>query len=185
MRIRTRAGLAALPLALAVALTGCGSDGGGERKVASAAKGGGQASGAGKPSAEPSLSAQEMGLKFAACMRKNGVEMEDPVEGRLTIRQQKKGGNRATVEKAMKACREFQPQGLGPGGKADPKVAGNMRQYARCMRENGVEDFPDPDAGSGGIKVDGRMVDDPDFKKADEQCKGALGGGGLERAGKP
>jgi hypothetical protein len=40
------------------------------------------------------------------------------------------------------------------------------RESAKCMRENGVEDFPDPDA-NGAILYYG---DDPDMKSASEKC---------------
>jgi hypothetical protein len=40
------------------------------------------------------------------------------------------------------------------------------RESAKCMREDGVEDFPDPD-GNGFILYYG---DDPDMKSASEKC---------------
>ncbi|GAA0910226.1 hypothetical protein [Pseudonocardia zijingensis] len=49
------------------------------------------------------------------------------------------------------------------------------REAARCMRENGVEDFPDPDA-NGHILYYG---DDPDMESAREKCARA-GDGGRE-----
>ncbi|MGW6460226.1 hypothetical protein ACWF94_30590 [Streptomyces sp. NPDC055078] len=174
MRTRTRSALAAFPLALALALTGCGSGDDDDGKVASAAEGE-NAKKAG--SAKPSLDPKEMGLKFAACMRKNGVPMEDPVDGRVMVKQKAgEGPDRATMDKAMKACREFQPQGTGPGGKPDPKVRDAMQKYAQCMRKNGVEDFPDPQAG-GGIRMDAKQAEDPDFKKAEQACKGLMSAG--------
>ncbi|MER5768444.1 hypothetical protein [Streptomyces sp. NPDC001985] len=126
---RTRTALAALPLVLAVTVTGCGSDGGGPGgapspdRTSGEATGGasGRASGEGEgggggPSAEPSPDPQERGLRFARCMRSNGIAMDDPVDGRLTLRQQREQSRRAAMEKAMKACRAYQPRGTGAGG---------------------------------------------------------------------
>ncbi|MFE5856072.1 hypothetical protein ACFQ61_23090 [Streptomyces sp. NPDC056500] len=165
MRSRTRTALAVLPFALALTLTGCSSDDGG-KKVATAE--GGKAGSDTPGSARPSLSQQEMGVKFAQCMRKNGVDMEDPKDGRVIVKQKKE--SEAAMEKAMEKCREFQPQGPGPGQKADPKVVAAMQKYATCMRKNGVEKFPDPRPG-GGLQMDKSVHDDPNFAAAEKACK--------------
>ncbi|MEU5399329.1 hypothetical protein ABZ348_08520 [Streptomyces sp. NPDC005963] len=165
MRSRTRTALAVLPFVLALALTGCSADDEG-KKVASAE--GGKAGSAAPGSARASLSPQEMGVKFAQCMRKNGVDMEDPKEGRVVVMQKKE--SEAAMQKAMEKCREFQPQGPGSGQKADPKAAAAMQKYATCMRKNGVEKFPDPRPG-GGLQMDRAIHDDPDFAAAEKACK--------------
>jgi hypothetical protein len=46
------------------------------------------------------------------------------------------------------------------------KLLKERRESAKCMRENGVEEFPDPDA-NGHILYYG---DDPDMKSANEKC---------------
>ncbi|MFI6283773.1 hypothetical protein ACIBCM_03265 [Streptomyces sp. NPDC051018] len=166
---RTRTALAVLPLALTLALAGCssGSDG---QDVASAATGKAAGSQDGKEGkdAEAAGGGGDKALQFAKCMRENGVPMEDPKDGRFVLELDKKT-NKADVDKAMKACREFQPSGKGKG-KTDPKAAESMRKLAQCMRENGVEGFPDPAPG-GGIRMDRSVGEDPDFKAAHEKCK--------------
>ncbi|MDX3226793.1 hypothetical protein [Streptomyces sp. ME19-01-6] len=167
---------AAVPLALtlALALTGCGSDGGGDGKVASAGgakKSGGADSGAG-------LSPQEMGVKFAQCMREHGIDMEDPEPGKGVTLDIPPGTPKGTVEKAQEACREYDPVQNGGGRKPDAKAQENMRKYAQCMRERGVEEFPDPST-EGGIRLEGTVMDDPDFKKAEKACNKYMGGGGT------
>ncbi|MEO3977129.1 hypothetical protein [Streptomyces sp. CAU 1734] len=182
MRVRTRTAMAALPVALvlAVTLSGCGSDGGDRNEVASAATagaGGGSAGKGGEAGAE--LSPEEQGLKFARCMRKNGVPMEDPVDGRVMV-SRKQGEDTAVLDKAMKACREFQPRG---GSRSGPREGGDdsaMRKFAVCMRENGVAEFPDPDPGSGAVRAEKPPTGDPDFEKAEEKCHGLLGGARTE-----
>ncbi|GGZ43495.1 hypothetical protein GCM10010387_42260 [Streptomyces inusitatus] len=125
MRIRTRTALTALPLtltaALTVTLTGCGADGGEQEKPAPATgrtEPGGKSSGSARAGAEPSRDPQEMAVLFARCMREHGVEVADPVKGRVTIKQRKRAGGRSALEKAMKACREHRPRGVGPQSSA-------------------------------------------------------------------
>jgi hypothetical protein len=49
----------------------------------------------------------------------------------------------------------------------NPERKGKRFELARCMRENGVEDFPDPDA-NGIILYYG---EDPEFTSAQEKCR--------------
>ena len=50
-----------------------------------------------------------------------------------------------TFRAALQKCRA-----LAPGGEhrntGDPAFVEQMRRYSQCMRDNGVPDFPDPDA---------------------------------------
>ncbi|MFV2179869.1 hypothetical protein ACFHW2_01285 [Actinomadura sp. LOL_016] len=173
MRLRTRGVLATLPLALALALTGCGGDGEDGSGVASA--GGDTAAGAGAGAgAEPSLSPEEMGVKFAQCMRENGVQMEDPKPGQ-GMHLSAKGIDKGVMEKAQEACREFNPMEEG-GGKPDPEAQERARKHAECMRENGVEAFPDPKPNQRGIRIDAKVGEDPDFEAAQEKCQEMLQG---------
>jgi hypothetical protein len=54
----------------------------------------------------------------------------------------------------------------GTPSPAEPQELQKRREFAKCMRENGVEDFPDPDA-NGFILYYG---DDPDMESASEKC---------------
>lgn len=54
----------------------------------------------------------------------------------------------------------------------NPERAGKLPEFARCMRDNGVEDFPDPDA-DGVIKFHGG-ADTPEFRSARETCRAVL-----------
>jgi hypothetical protein len=189
MRAKARGVLAALPLALVLALAGCGSDGGGDGDsgdkdgVASADKSSkaGAGKGAGKGDGKPG-DGYENSLKFAQCMRKNGVDMDDPKPGKAVTLRIGKGISKATVDKAMESCRKYDPMQQGQG-RPDPKGQEAARKEAKCMRENGVEDFPDPK--DGGIRLDGKVFEDPDFKAAEKKCskRRAGGGGGLTSKG--
>lgn len=168
MRPRTAAMLA-LPLTLAMALAGCGGtdDSGG---VATA---GGPAPTAAATSGEK-LTAQERGLKFAQCMRDQGIDVPDPggdtgdgVTFRFDEDQDPK-----KVDAAMKACKRYLPDG-GEPPKLDAEQIEKMRRLSECMRQNGVPDFPDPDE-NGLIRVEpGKGVDPakPAMKDAQEKCK--------------
>ena len=167
MRWRIGAGCAALVTATAL-LTGCAKNGTTGNEVASANNG--TASGA--ASASPSLSPHERGLRFAKCMREHGIPVEDPQEGEA-IRVELKRGQEETMRKAQEACRQYAPG--ANGGRPNPQMLEKARQYAKCMRDNGVEDFPDPDPNEPGIRINSKQGDDPDFPRAQEKCQGILG----------
>jgi hypothetical protein len=161
-----------LAVSTALALAGCGSDGGGD-EVASAGVGQEE----GTEAAEPSLSREEMGVKFAQCMRENGVPMEDPEPGKgVRIRVDPSIG-RDTVDAAMEACREYNPQQNGAGGGGE-QMAERGRAFAQCMRDNGVEAFPDPQP-EGGMRIDRSVAEDPDFEAAQQACQEIMAGPGA------
>jgi hypothetical protein len=60
-----------------------------------------------------------------------------------------------------------------------------MLEFAKCMREHGV-DMPDPETEEGGvaIRIDGN-VDEETMKKADEACRKHLPNGGEMRKPSP
>ncbi|MQY05577.1 hypothetical protein [Actinomadura macrotermitis] len=166
--------IAALPLALTLALTACGgSDGDDKDDVASAGGGKGGASG----SAAPTLSRDEMGVKFATCLREHGLDVKDPEPGKGLMLTFDRKVDRTVVDKAMQECRQYDP--MADGGKgADPKGEEHQREYAVCMRKNGVEAFPDPKPGQKGMIITRDADADPDFKSAQAACRPILQGGG-------
>jgi len=164
--------MAALLLS-ALALTGCGSDDSGGNDIASAGGTGSSAPEAGGE--EPDQ--DEMGVKFAQCMRENGVDMPDPEPGKGIQLKVGPDTPKETVDAALEACREFNPQEKG-GGKADPEREAAFRDYAQCMRDNGVEAFPDPEPGSAGIRITSEVGQDPDFEPARKACQDKLASAG-------
>lgn len=177
MRSRVLGAIAAAPLLLALALAGCAK----ENKGNGVASVGGPASASAAPTPSSTLSPQEQALKFAACMRENGVQMEDPEvdgEGHVSI---KIGGgagqplDRDKMEAAQQKCQQYAPFGGGPNnGQPDPQMEENARKMAQCMRDNGVENFPDPDGGR--MTIDGSIAEDPDFEKAQKACEKLMPG---------
>ncbi|MEU2432150.1 hypothetical protein ABZ611_22050 [Streptomyces sp. NPDC007861] len=166
----------------AVLLAGCGGSDGGGSGVASvedanaAGDGGSGGGGGGKSDAQQ---AQE----FVGCMRANGVDMEDPdpATGKLNLgAAMGPGADPQAMRKAVEACRDKMPQALKDKAaeKPDAQELENLKRFAACMRENGV-DMEDP--GPEGLDRGNLDTSDPDFQKALDACRehltGATGGG--------
>jgi hypothetical protein len=112
-------------------------------------------------------------VKFAECLREHGINVPDPEPGKgpMIKLDPSSGISKEQMDAAMEACKEFNPQGeSGP----DPQQEENGRKFAACMRENGVEKFPDPKPGQRGIMIDKAAGDDPDFPKAQAACQSIL-----------
>ncbi|MEV6520736.1 hypothetical protein AB0M43_02185 [Longispora sp. NPDC051575] len=159
--MRKRWTWAAVAAAVVVAAAGCGSSPGPGSKVAT---------GGGTPTVAASAGAGDM-MAFARCMREHGVPMVDPQPGR--VGEVGAGTDRATTEKAQKACEAFLPPVDARGTKPDPKLQGQMLAYAKCMRDNGV-DYPDPvfdpNGGMSMAQAPGVSADDPKVRAAMKQC---------------
>src|SRR5581483_6254868 len=88
-------------------------------------------------------------VKFAECMRSNGVgAFPDPdTSGALTVDAVANGSSlhtsSATFERALEACKELEPAGF-TGSQRSPQEQKAALAFARCIRDNGVRDFPDP-----------------------------------------
>ncbi|MFG3557474.1 hypothetical protein ACGGAQ_24125 [Micromonospora sp. NPDC047557] len=157
-----------VPVLLALALAGCRAGGDDGDGVATA---GGAKTGA-SASATP-VSDSERQLDFARCMRENGVDMPDPEPGGRPEFRFGADVDQQKVQAAMEKCRDKLPNG-GQGAQLNPEQAEQMRTLAKCMRENGVPDFPDPEA-DGRIQIGqaGKAFDmgDPTMKAALEKCR--------------
>jgi len=176
--------------ATALALGACGSsDGGGASS--------------GTPSKSDEDKAYDGALKFAKCMRDNGIDMPDPQRQAGGGILQKMGSdkdapiNEAKLEAAQKRCEHFMANGggSGPGPGDDPKQRDAMLAYSKCMRQNGVPKFPDPKFSGNKVELslrtkDGSVNLNPDapaFKAAEKVCQGKLAdvtGGGPRTARK-
>jgi hypothetical protein len=92
---------------------------------------------------------REKAVKFAECMRSNGVsQFPDPgASGKFTIDAVVNGSaldpNAPAFKRAISACKDLEPAGF-----TGPKVTRHQMtarlRFARCIRANGVPDFPDP-----------------------------------------
>ncbi|GAA4140334.1 hypothetical protein [Actinomadura keratinilytica] len=125
-------------------------------------------------------------VAYAKCMRSNGLpNFPDPdANGAIRIT----GGpdnqlnpESAQFKKAQQACKAYEPK----SGEGAPQTDRNAAvAYAKCMRDQGVTKFPDPDP-QGGIKLNANEIDQnsPQFKKAADACaKYQPGGPGANRS---
>jgi hypothetical protein len=124
---------------------------------------------------------RDKAVKFAECMRDNGVgEFPDPdASGELTIDGIVNGSSLDPSTPAWKdaigACRDLQPAGF-TGRKRSAEQQEAALEFAQCMRDNGVEDFPDP-APDGPLIDTSRMPGSPGarsipgFQAAMEACR--------------
>ena len=114
------------------------------------------------------------GFRYSDCMRAHGVpSFPDPsVGGGFPLRTSGINEQSPAFESAQKAC-----AALEPGGNTRPPIPAaqqaGMVAKARCIREHGVPNFPDPTFGPGG---EGAGVDfqgnesSPAFQHAAKAC---------------
>jgi hypothetical protein len=171
---RRRRPLAALALIAMVALTsGCGSSAPAET-----------GSGGGNTAANA-----RKAVKFAECIRSNGVsQFPDPGAGKFTIDGIVNGSsldpNAPAFKQAISACKHLEPAGF-MGSKRSPQQTDAALKFARCIRDNGVPDFPDPtpngplvdtrripSAGNGGMAI---------LQSAMQKCRDAAAAAGVQR----
>ncbi len=123
-------------------------------------------------------------VRFADCMRENGVsEFPDPNAGgdqEIGAGMKSLETSSAAWKNAIGACKDLRPPGL-LGGKASPQEMSARLEFAQCMRDNGVEDFPDPTAD--GPLIDTRRIPSaagrgalsiPGFQAAMEKCRDVM-----------
>ena len=165
MRMRVLA--VCLPIMMLVVAAGCSTstDGNGVASV----------NGSAVPSATATLSFAELGRRHARCMREHGVPEADPqVQPNGDVRvgggYDKHALDQDVLSTAIEACKQYEPDLSGlPAADRELKLDG-AREYSRCMRAHGVEDFPDPDA-NGRFQLPQEMTD-PDYDQAKETCQG-------------
>jgi hypothetical protein len=134
---RRRRPLAALVLiAMVVLISACGSS-------APATTGSGSGGG------DNTATNQTKAMKFAKCMRSNGVsEFPDPsASGKLTIDAIANGSSVDTSTPAFKraigVCKALEPAGFMGSKRSSEQQSAGLK-FAQCIRKNGVSDFPDP-----------------------------------------
>jgi hypothetical protein len=134
--------LAAL-VVLALIVAGCSS------KPGTGSSGGATTAAVPAGTGNTAATTREKAVKFAECMRANGVSaFPDPdASGDLTIDGIANGSsvdtNSPVFEQALSACRNLEPPGF-TGNKVTPQGRTARLEFAQCVRDNGVPDFPDP-----------------------------------------
>jgi hypothetical protein len=163
--VATTAGVLALALTLVV--TACGGGGGGNS------------------AADRESEAREAQLKYAQCMREHGIDMPDPTfeggGGSLQRGPDPEDLKRPKGREAEQACKKYLEDIEAPelSEEEQQEFREAALANARCMREHGIENFPDPTFNKDGaaeIRIDQGRIDpeDTDFKEAQEACKDTL-----------
>jgi hypothetical protein len=183
-RARTLVWAAAIAVvALFVAGCGGGSGGPGVARAGSSKSAGGRSSSA-------TGSKKASALAYSKCMRAHGVtDFPDPNgNGQLTINNSGGPGssdldpNNAQFQAAHEACKSLLP---APGPAQQASRRADALKFAKCMRDHGITDFPDPNA-SGGLEIKGTPAGDldpssPQFQSAQKACKHLLPGSGKTK----
>lgn len=169
--------LLAMVTAIALA-TGCGgeSPGPGVASVSPTASAKAKSKGAEKASA----------VAYSRCMRDHGLEsFPDPgPDGEVRLHAtpgSELDPDSPRFQAAEKACKPLLPN-KGRPAKDPAEVRAATLKYSKCMRANGIKDFPDPNA-DGGLEIKATPgsnldPDSPRFKAADKACKHHLPDGG-------
>jgi hypothetical protein len=179
---RRRRPLAGLALIAMVALIcACGSSAPASTSSANRGRGGGN----------PTASNHEKAVKFAECMRNNGVTAfpDPPVSGNLTIDAIANGSSLDTstpaFTQAMSRCTRLEPAGFTGSTPTSQQTSARLK-FARCMRQNGVPDFPDPTPN--GPLIDTNRIpslagkdprSDPTFTAATQKCSSFAAAAGV------
>jgi len=119
------------------------------------------------------VSQEEALQNFAECMREQGVDFPDPdpdggFEGAEDLRDVME-----EEPEAVEACQEYLAS--GEMDTEDPEFQDALLEFAQCMRDNGVEDMPDPGEDGFGPTLFEENQGDPDWDAALEACQSILG----------
>jgi hypothetical protein len=158
--------LAAPAAALALTIAGCG--GSGDSKSSS--------------SSSNANSTLEQAVKYAQCMRENGVtNFPDPDKnGRFMIAAGGPNQNSPQFKKAQQTCKSQKPPGIQDDPAHKAQAQKEWLKFAQCMRKNGIQNFPDPQDGRLLVDRSRINVNSPQFKKALNACRSVHVGGGSE-----
>jgi hypothetical protein len=138
-------------LGVALALAGCGgsSSSPGVAHLSSTQDARSASSEGGGASPESPVSQEQEQIAYAKCMRSDGVpNFPDPTGGGGFFLHTGVNPASPAFKEAQAKCQKLLPGGgpPGPGARTNPspQTLAKMLSIARCMRQHGVYDFPDP-----------------------------------------
>lgn len=119
---------------------------------------------------------QQQATKYSECMRAHGVaDFPNPdAEGQISY-----GGisvSKATWQNAVGACANLQPPSWSADAQRTPTQQAAALDFAQCVRDHGVPDFPDPATARDPLIDTSKMRGDvsaaniPELKPAVEAC---------------
>ncbi|WP_326687007.1 MULTISPECIES: hypothetical protein [unclassified Streptomyces] len=157
-RRRRVAAVAACVAVLGLFGTACSDDGDTKSKSSEAA-------GSGKTD-------EDKRVAYHKCLRDNGLKVGEAKPGQDERGVSIGADDKASAEKAMKACRDKAPNG-GAGKKLSQADKDKALKFAKCMRENGYN-MPDPEF-KGGMQKPRKAPQGEErqkFEKANKACAG-------------
>ncbi len=175
--MRRKAALLAGLAVIVMAMAGCGQKND-DPDIASAT---GKKNKAASAADKNGKNAQADFLKYAKCMRENGIDMPDPKvdeqSGGVMVGAAPgaTGMDGKKMEAAIKKCQSLMPPPPN-GGKMSEKDKEEALKFAKCMRQNGVN-MPDPTFEGKGMTTQ-RLDDAGDPKKFEAAAK-KCGQGGM------
>lgn len=129
---------------------------------------------------------RQQALKFAACMRANGLpNFPDPNANGVIQGNSGAGINPGSpqFQAAGKKCQKYTPRGAAPSPAAQARVGAQALKFAACMRSHGITSFPDPQISGGHVSIQikggpgtGLDPNSPLFQRAQKACGSALPG---------
>lgn len=161
-RARRRAALLSVAAGVALLTVACGSS---------------PSSGGSSPAADGGSSSASPGLvAFARCMRAHGVTdyPDSGAPASVAPGSDLNPGNPA-YQSARQACEYLHPVIHVNPSQAAQNLAAAL-SFAKCMRQHGITNYPDPGPHSGpgggeGINLSGIDINSPQFKAAQQACR--------------
>jgi hypothetical protein len=139
------------------------------------------------------LSLEQATLEFTECMRDEDIEFPDiriDAEGRPQLGELLEDLDTTTPEfrTALTACAGILTRAGALELTSDPElqavIIDQLASFSECMRNTGIDEFPDPSPGFNGTGSPYPLglipFDDPDFQTATAACQSQLGDIGLE-----
>jgi hypothetical protein len=159
---------------LALGASACAGAGGGGSGSRVASLNGSSSGGRGGATTTTAPDPQDAALAFARCMRQHGVDMPDPqTDSSGRTRLQLRGNpDKRKLQAAEAACGSLLKGGHGPGQPLSAAQQDAMLNFARCMRQHGI-DMPDPTPGQAGVtlrKQTKAELNSPKFRRAEAAC---------------
>ena len=140
---------AALLTVAALSLAGCGPDEPGS-------------------TAAPTQNTNDQMVKFAQCMRQQGIDIPDPQGGKLDITVSGGADTKAKFDAALQVCQKYMPKEM-PGGASD-KDRDHALKMVECLRKRGINAL-DPPPGSAAVQVEGKPGDQSKAEQAQQACQ--------------
>ncbi|WP_157545406.1 hypothetical protein [Hamadaea tsunoensis] len=177
MKLRTRPAVVLAVLALTVT-AGCKTSN--TPHVATAQSGAPVIATSASPGPSPAADDDDRAIQFQQCMHDHGVELQLGKKGDPQVGP---SFDPARIQAAYEACRAYASSGDGNKVKLTAEDIEKLRLFSQCVRDHGIEDWPDPDPETGEMKFadPGAVKTNPKLPAALKACQSKaprIGAGG-------